>query len=150
MRSFDHDLTREFVTRLQSIPEDAVPRWGKMSRAAMIAHLATVVRYSMGRSGSLPVRGSWMTRRVAGPLILQGLLPIPKNVRAPRRAVPTSGIHLQDDLETLQALLEEYLQLVQADELTCPPHPLFGDIGVDGWARFHVVHFEHHLRQFGR
>ncbi len=91
-----------------------------------------------------------MTRRVAGPLILQGLLPIPKNVRAPRRAVPTSGIHLQDDLETLQALLEEYLQLVQADELTCPPHPLFGDIGVDGWARFHVVHFEHHLRQFGR
>ncbi|MBI4558849.1 MAG: DUF1569 domain-containing protein [Candidatus Hydrogenedentes bacterium] len=28
------------------------------------------------------------------------------------------------------------------------PHPYFGDIGIDGWSKLHVRHFEHHLRQF--
>lgn len=150
MRSLDHDLIPELMARLRAIPEDAAPRWGKMSRTEMIAHLVNVVRYSMGRAGAQPVRGSWIVRHVAGPLILRGVLPIPRNVRVQRRAPTTFPPHAHDDLETLQALLEEYLQLVQADELSCPPHPLFGDLGVDGWARFHLVHFEHHLRQFGR
>ena len=50
---------------------------------------------------------------------------------------------------SLAALLDEYLALVQSGELKTGLHPVFGDIGIDGWARVHVLHFEHHCRQFG-
>ena len=53
------------------------------------------------------------------------------------------------DTETLHAVLETYLELVQAGELVPRAHPVFGDIGVDGWANLHIAHFEHHLKQFG-
>ncbi len=45
--------------------------------------------------------------------------------------------------------MEEYLAAVETGELRPAPHTLFGDIGIDGWARLHVRHFEHHLKQFG-
>lgn len=148
MRSLDHDYLPKLFARIRSIPGDATPAWGRMTPSEMVAHLVATVRYSMGRSGTLPIRGTWLTRRVYGPLLLRGVVKLPKNIRAPRLGPKGARPHVQDDFETLQALLEEYLQLVQADELACAPHPYLGHIGVDGWARFHVIHFEHHLRQF--
>jgi len=59
-----------------------------------------------------------------------------------------SHIHRHFKIETLHATMLDYLNLVQTGELQTEPHPLFGDIGVDGWAAVHVRHFEHHLRQF--
>jgi hypothetical protein len=148
VRAFDHDFVDEVVARLEKIPADAKPLWGTLNRDRLVAHLIGVVRYSMGRLGTMPDAGNWFTKRVLAPLVMNGIVPIKKNVklrgaaRPPQTATP-------EDLETLHALLEEYLQLVQADELTPPPHPFFGDIGVDGWAKMHVAHFKHHLKQFG-
>lgn len=145
MPAFDHDYVEDLIARLSSIPADAKPAWGTLDRDRLIAHLITTVRYSMGRLGTLPDRGNWFTKRILAPLIINGIVPIKKNVKVPG-ATPRATS--RDDLETLHALLEEYLQLVQADELTPPPHPFFGDLGVDGWAKMHLAHFKHHLRQF--
>ncbi len=92
------------------------------------------------------MRTNWLKQNVLKPLILSGVIHIPKNIKVPRppsRPEPPVG-----DVETLHAVLDDYLARVQADEMTPAPHPAFGDIGIDGWARMHVVHFEHHLRQF--
>lgn len=129
------------------MPADARPAWGSLDRDRLVGHLIGAVRFSMGRLGTMPDRGTWLTKRVLKPLILNGVVRIPKNVKMRGAARQPQGV--MEDLETLHAVLEEYLQLVQADELTPPPHPLFGDLGVDGWAKMHLRHFEHHLRQFG-
>ena len=94
--------------------------------------------------------GNWVTKRVVKPLILGGVLRMPKNLRLPAR-IAARGVTLREpgDLETLHALLEEYVSLVQADELRPAEHPAFGPMSVDDWDRLHVLHFEHHLRQFG-
>ncbi|MBI4558851.1 MAG: DUF1569 domain-containing protein, partial [Candidatus Hydrogenedentes bacterium] len=42
----------------------------------------------------------------------------------------------------------EYLAAVATGDMQPEPHPYFGDIGIDGWSKLHVRHFEHHLRQF--
>ena len=148
MRDFDHDFVDDVVERLGRVKPDAQPRWGTMTPEQMIAHLVDVVLFSMGQGGDMPDVGNWFTRNVAGPLLLHGIVRLPKNLKTPKtiNKPPRTG---PDDLETLHAVLEDYLGLVQSGELEPKRHPALGDLGVDDWARLHVVHFEHHMRQFG-
>ncbi len=150
MQHLDNDYAEEVLQRLRRIPEDAVPKWGSLRRNTLIEHFIWTLRHSMGRSRQVPHFGNWLSRRVIGPLFIRGLLPLPRNLRLPQYLL-AEGIVLREpgDLETLQALIEEYLALVPADELQPAFHPWFGNIGIDGWDRIHVRHFEHHLRQFG-
>ena len=148
MRTFDHDYVNEVIGRLGRLKPDAKPRWGAMSRDQMIGHLVFWVRYSMGKGPEYPFVGTWFSERVVAPLLLNGWLPIPRNLKGiqsdPPLPEPAPG-----DTETLHAVLETYLGQVQSGDLDTRLHPAFGDIGVDGWAKMHVVHFEHHLKQFG-
>ena len=150
MQHMDADYVREAIQRLKKIPEDASPRWGHMRKKEMIEHLIWAVKHSMGRSTQVPYFGNWFTEHILGPVFLQRWFPMPRNVRFPHR-LTAQGVTAREpgDEETLHALLEEYLNLVQADELHPAPHVVFGNIGVDGWDRMHTKHFEHHLRQFG-
>lgn len=146
----DHDYVGELVALIGSLPRDARPRWGTLDRDGLIEHLVWTLRHAMGRSAQAPFMGNWITRRVVKPLLLGGWIRMPRNVRVPAAAA-RRGVTLREpgDLETLHALLEEYVNLVQADELRPAPHPAFGPMSVDDWDRLHVLHFEHHLRQFG-
>jgi len=147
MVHFDHDFVVEVLGRFQRVKPDAKPRWGSLTPNRMVAHLIDCVRYSMGKAGALPDRSNWFTRQVLAPLILRGIVRIPRNVKG-STLNGFSTPPAQADLETLHAVLEDYLSLVQAGELEPEAHPVFGAIGVDGWERLHVLHFEHHLRQF--
>ncbi len=150
MGHLDADYVAEVIRRLERIPHDGAPAWGALRKDTLIEHLVWCVSHAMGRSAKVPRAGNRVIAAVMGPLALRGWLPLSWTARLPR-SLRTQGIETREpgDLETLHALLEEYLTLVQADELTPAPHPCFGRIGVDGWDRLHVLHFEHHLRQFG-
>ncbi|MCL4690964.1 MAG: DUF1569 domain-containing protein [Candidatus Hydrogenedentes bacterium] len=146
MRPLDHDYVNDLIARLGRLRPDAKPAWGTLTPDRMVGHLMVIVRYSMGRGKPVPARGNWFIRWIVGPLIINGIVRMPRNVTGPAAA---EALCPSGDTETLHAVLEEYLTLVQSGDLEPPPHPFFGDIGVDGWAKLHVVHFEHHLRQFG-
>ena len=149
MRNLDHDYVDEIVSRLRSLDPETRPKWGRMSAREMVGHLAEAVRYSMGRGPELRDCSTWFTRTVLRRLLFWGVVRIPRNVTLPRPEAPRPALRARADLETLHALMEEYLAVVQAGELSTPHHPILGNIGVDGWARMHMLHFEHHLRQFG-
>lgn len=150
MRHLDIDYVEEIIVRLRAIPGDAVPRWGELRKPGLVEHLVWSVRHSMGRSQQVRYAGTWFTSHVMRPLLLHGIIRIPRNLKVPPE-LAARGVTLREhgDLETLHALLEEYLNLVQADELRPAMHPVLGVLGVDGWDRLHVLHFEHHLKQFG-
>ena len=144
MPFLDHDYVAEVLRRVGRIQPDAKPAWGAMSRDDMVSHLAQWVRYSLGRTEPLPDQSTWFSRTILRPLFLHRIVPFPKGVRgADMSRWPAA------DTETFHALLEDYLAHVQAGDIEPPPHPFFGPLGVDGWARIHLLHFEHHLRQFG-
>ena len=150
MQHFDIDFVNDVLKRLEKLPPSAQPRWGELRRDTLIEHFIWVIRHAMGRSRQVPYFGNWFTCRIVGPLYLRGWLPTPKNLKFPKR-LAAQGVTGREpgDLIALRALLEEYLNLAQADELTPAPHPIFGNIGVDGWDRLHVRHFRYHLDQFG-
>lgn len=146
MPQFDHSFVDEVVARLRGLHPDARPRWGTFTAPGMIDHLCRTVRYGLGRSGRVEDQSNWFTRRLLKPLVVRGLVPIPRNVKAPDSFL--EGPVPEGDVETLHALLEEYLAKVQAGDLEPPDHPVFGAMTVDDWARLNVLHIEHHLRQF--
>lgn len=148
MRHLDHDYVNEIMRRFESLPSGAKPVWGTMTPPELTRHLIFTVKYSMGQAGKSRVYGRWFVRRIIGPLILNGVLRIPRNARLPKPVLEVQKLQEYGDLETLHAVLETYLNLVQSGELVPEPHPVFGPIGVDGWDQMHVRHFEHHLRQF--
>ncbi|MCK5862883.1 MAG: DUF1569 domain-containing protein [Candidatus Hydrogenedentes bacterium] len=150
MQHFDSDYSEEIINRLQNIPPDAVPIWGTMTRDDLVEHFIWVLHHAMGRSTCVPDCSNWFSRSVTQRLVVHEFLHIPRGIQLPSE-LTSRGITLQEsgDLETLHAIIEEYLYCVQADELEPASHPFFGPLDVDGWDRLHVRHFEHHLKQFG-
>ncbi len=150
MRELDRDYAEELMRRLKTLGPETRPRWGSLTPETLVRHLVWTMLHSMDRSHKVPFFGNWFTRRLVGPVVLSGWIPIPQNLRLPGH-LAAQGIEALEPggLDTLAALLDEYLALVQSGELKTGLHPVFGDIGIDGWARVHVLHFEHHCRQFG-
>lgn len=148
MAGLDRKYAAALGERLSRLPADAKPRWGRMNRSQLLGHLTATVRYSMGALPPLPSRANWKSRWIFRPLILYGLASIPRNVRLPGRQGADAALP-EGDLESLRRALDEYLDRRDAGALPAVMHPFFGKLSARAWARFHLRHFEHHLKQFG-
>jgi uncharacterized protein DUF1569 len=146
---FDHDYVDEIIERLGKLAPDTKPEWGSMTPEDLLRHLNSVFRYGLGQGPDLPDRSNWKRRNIIRPLLLYGIVKIPRNVPLPRQAREAVLKGPAVELETLHATLKEYLSAAETGALKPRRHPLLGDLGVDGWARFHYRHCEHHLGQFG-
>ncbi len=149
MQHFDEPFVEEVMRRLSAIPHDATPQWGKLRKDTLTEHLIWVLQHSMGESQQVPYYGTWFSSRIVGPLFIWGLIPVVKNLQLPS-VLQQRGITMREPgtLSDLHALMKRYISLVQADAFTPAPHPIFDDVGIDGWERIHVRHFLYHLRQF--
>jgi len=112
----------------------------------LYAHLLTAIGYPLGRVPQTPDEGGFFGHWIAAPLILNGIIKIPQNQPAPSMyaAAPPSA-----SVEEVAQVLEDYLAAQAKPDFAPPPHPFFGNIGPRGWSKLHIVHLEHHLRQFG-
>jgi hypothetical protein len=146
IREFDRDFADEVIERLALLPPDRIPRWGVMKAGQLVPHLAHSMLWCMGQREAPPFVGNWLTRTIVGPLVVCGWIPIRHNVQIP---IPqgTAGDG-SESLDDLDQIVKDYLDAVETGGLEPAPHPLFGDLGVDEWARLHVLHFEHHFKQF--
>lgn len=145
VRDFDRDFAAEVIDRLAELPADRVGNWGVMKAPDLVPHLTHAMLWSMGRREAPAFVGNWVTKNLVWPAFRLGLLSIPKNVKIPIR---DGAANPNDSLADLQQVLADYLSEAELGALKTAPHPLFGDIGVDGWALLHVKHFEHHFKQF--
>jgi len=150
MPRLDKDLAPKFIAAFESIPEDAQPLWGEMNRPQLYGHINTVMRYCEGQGPDMPFRGNWKSRWIFRPLILSGLVKIPKGVKLPR---PKGMKEMPPPPEaTMEELRDSILRFVQAAEQgEIPPrmHPFFGLLSGPEWQQFQAAHTKHHLRQFG-
>jgi hydroxymethylglutaryl-CoA reductase len=145
LRPLDRKYKESLIHRLERLTPESKPRWGKMSGADLIPHLAVVMRYSMAQHEPA-YAGNWFTRHVVRRIMMSGLASFPKGVKV---KLPDPRQEPVRDIAGLSGLVDEFLDALDAGKLGTNPHPFFGEIGADGWARFHRKHFEHHLKQFG-
>lgn len=138
----------ELVERLGHLRPDSRPRWGTMTPAALLCHLADPVRVALGEKKA---------RRVTGPLGLPGiahavvwLLPWPKGAPTAPEFLPGGGLTMPQEFEAdRRALIDVLRRFAETSvDTVFAPSPVFGRLSRRSWGRLMWRHVEHHLRQF--
>lgn len=133
--------------RIARLTPDAPARWGKMDAPRMVCHLIDAFRVPLGELEAKPKGGPLRWKWVRSIFIYT--LPWPKG------KVPTMPEYLSTqpgdwpaDLRHLHDLIERFAQQAPTRE-EFEPHPAFGPLDNNEWARLAFLHTDHHLRQFG-
>ena len=146
MRSFDQGFITDTLGRLEALLPDAQPQWGTMTAPEMVTHLAFSLRFSLGQLPEVPVIGGLVGHWIVAPLVLNGIIKLPRNIKGAQWPGETEA---KCDVDAVRDEFHAFYDGTRAGVLAPPPHPFFGDIGPRGWTKLHVVHTDHHLRQFG-
>jgi hypothetical protein len=143
------DLTRPevksaLIDRINRLTAESQARWGKMNAAQMLAHCQAQMRVALGdevlkHSIMGKIFGSWARKKV-----LEGK-PYAHNLPT----APSFRILNLPDFAQSQKGLIEMIGRFNRDQITKEPHPFFGRMTVEEWAKGTWKHLDHHLCQFG-
>ncbi len=130
---------------------------GKWTSAQIVEHLALALEMSAktfaSRSVKEPMsrRGTTFLEKV-GKVFTFGLGRFPPGLKAPERTTPppqvdgrTAEAHFRSALAAWDAVERDLLPARRNDLFV--KHPRLGDLTLEEWRRFHVVHARHHARQ---
>jgi hypothetical protein len=138
------------VARFEAIGPDAKRRWGTLTPAEMLCHLADATDWVQGRTKppglAFPTRVHW-TKWIA----LYTPIPWPRGYPTrpgfdPRREGTKPDEFERDRRRTIESLTS--LARTPAAQLA-PAHMTFGPMSRKDWARWAWRHADYHLRQFG-
>jgi len=141
MKSLEQEATRqELLARIDSITDDAKPRWGKFTARAMLDHIA---RASEMAAAELAVAPKKLPLRYF-PLkqLVLYVLPFPKGAPTAPELLTDSPRPLDDSKSALRRLITDF-------NPKATDHPAFGTMSPHAWSVLVYRHVDHHLRQFG-
>jgi len=144
---FEREAVDEIVSRIDTLQPAAQRQWGKMDVAQMMAHCSAALDMA---SGSLHI-----PRVFIGRLLAPFVKPIFTNEKPFSRNNPTSKklvfADQRDFLREQEQLKLKVRQFHEGGEAKCTrhPHPFFGALTPQQWARGMYKHMDHHLQQFG-
>jgi len=153
------DLTRVVLGPLAGLPEaswqQAPP--GKWTPAQIVEHLALALEMSAttfaARRAKEPMaRRATTFREKVGKVFTFGLGRFPPGLKAPERTTPPPRVdghaaeaHFRAAVAAWEAAERDLLPARRNDLFV--KHPRLGDLTLEEWGRFHVVHSRHHARQ---
>jgi hypothetical protein len=150
MKSLYNTLdNQEVVNRITKLTPHAVPNWGKMNVAQMMAHINVTMKTVFGEIK--------FKRSLIGILFGNKYKnKLTSTEEAFARGLPTSKkfvtIADQKDFEAEKKNLITYIQKFSQlgpDGVSKDPHPFFGYMNPQQWDTLVWKHLDHHLRQFG-
>lgn len=138
-------------TRIAALTPADTGRWGSMTAAQMICHLADSFNVPVGErtvTGSLkrpPVpRGLYKWLALNFPRTWPEGVPTPPEIDQQIGGTPPAVFEADRTL-----LLDRFAAFVRFTG-GWSPHPIFGAMTTEEWMRWGYLHTDHHLRQFGR
>ena len=143
---FEKETAEEILSRINQLQPASQRQWGKMDVAQMLAHCANTMDMACGTINPPRI----FIGRLLGPLVK----PIFVNEKPFSKNNPTDkALRIVDQRNFVleQQRLKDAVQKFHAGgEAKCTrhPHPFFGAISPQVWARGMYKHLDHHLRQF--
>ncbi|MBL8896839.1 MAG: DUF1569 domain-containing protein [Planctomycetes bacterium] len=135
------------ISRIERLPAEQRPLWGKMNTAQMLAHCRAPLRVATGQQKLKRTLIGLLFGRLAKRQLLRAA-PFAKNL-------PTDRSFLFSDANDTQlerdALIDELRRFHAGGVagLSKDPHPFFGPLTPEEWDTLQWKHLDHHLRQFG-
>lgn len=144
---FDPEARASLISRMEGLPADRKPLWGKMNAPRMLCHVSDAVRVALG---DITVTSKGKSA-FANPLVrflAIYVLPWPKGKMDTAVEMLTSSPTDRDaDLASFRALLDRIG--ARGPGGSWPAHPLFGRMSGKTWGDLTYRHLDYHLRQFG-
>lgn len=134
------------LERLATLSPSSRALWGTMDVAQMLAHVGAFIELAASDEKVMQM----VLGRIFGPFGKRQILTtgIPKN--AP--TIPGIKVSGQRDFdaekERVSRGLERFYEGGEAG-ITRQPHPFWGRLTPNEWARLQYVHLDHHFKQFG-
>lgn len=136
----------EIKNRIQALSGASARRWGKMDLQQMIVHCTMQLKMAVGEV-STQTQGPSSMRSGLGKGILLSTIPWPKGAQTPGEMNADLAKFSLTDIDTEKIDLLGYLEKAKAQE-QLKPHPFFGKLSRNEWARLIYKHLDHHLKQF--
>jgi hypothetical protein len=137
----------EVVSRIDTLQPASQRQWGKMDVAQMMAHCSAALDMASGRINPPRI----FLGRLIGPLvkpIYTNGKPFSQNNPTDKKLVVSDQRDFAREQEQLLLNVRQFHQRAEAG-CTRHPHPFFGALTPQQWARGMYKHMDHHLRQFG-
>ncbi|HVN19919.1 MAG TPA: DUF1569 domain-containing protein [Dongiaceae bacterium] len=144
---FEKETVDEIHSRMDRLQPAAQRQWGTMDVAQMMAHCSAALDMASGKIN--PPR--LLIGRILGPLvksIYTSEKPFSKNKPTDKTLVISDSRDFKREHEKLKICLRDFHEGGEA-RCTRHPHPFFGELTPQQWARGMYKHLDHHLRQFG-
>ncbi|MBI2423310.1 MAG: hypothetical protein HYV27_10815 [Candidatus Hydrogenedentes bacterium] len=150
MRALDATFVGLITERFNGLPVDARPKWGKMNRNQAIGHLNMTALYVLGNGPSFNFRGNLLTRHVFRPLLVNGWMNFPHNIKLPApKGLTEMPPPPEGTVPEFRANLLDFIQKRDQGLIESRIHPFFGPLTLKEWSKFQVGHIRHHMLQFG-
>jgi hypothetical protein len=145
---FDPASLAQIQSRIGQLGAASKPQWGRMNVAQALAHCSGVLELALGdrRPGRMAI--GRLIGRLVKPIVVGSEAPIRPNSPTLKELVVLDTRDVDVERRRLLALLDRFARGGPAG-CTDHPHPFFGRMSADDWARFEYKHLDHHLRQFG-
>jgi len=144
---FDAEARASLVARMEAVPVDRGPLWGKMDAPRMLCHVSDAVRVALGDITAASKGKSPFANPLVRFLAIY-VLPWPRGKMETAVEMLTSSPTERDaDLAAFRTLLDRIG--ARGAGGAWPAHPLFGRMPGKTWGDLTYRHVDYHLRQFG-
>ncbi len=136
---------KDLLERLEKLSPDSQALWGKMDVAQMLAHVTANLELALSNKKV----GQMLMGRVFGPTAKRRVLSkgLSKNTPTAPSVKISDLREFQREKERLVRELEQFVEVGEAG-ITRQPHPFFGRLTPNEWARLQYLHVDHHFKQF--
>ena len=143
-------LETEYIDMLKSIPEDEVPRFGKMNVHQMIEHMSYAFRQASGLIPLEPTNDEATIQKMYN--FMMSEKPFRDNTPNPYLPDEPPQPEQEEILDSIQVLENDIAVFKDTfkgkDDLRIL-NPFFGHLNENEWIHLLHKHAWHHLRQFG-
>jgi Protein of unknown function (DUF1569) len=136
----------DMLERLDKLSPSSQAQWGKMNVAQMLAHVTANLEMAMSDKKVTQV----FIGRIFGSIAKRQILTkgLSKNTPTAPDLKISDQRHFHKEQEGLRLQLERFFSEGEAG-ITQQPHPFFGHLTANEWARLQYIHVDHHFKQFG-
>ena len=141
---FDSTVKQEIISRINKLTPQSQRQWGKMDTAQMMAHLQMPMGVGLGVH-TIPRS---FIGRIFGPFakkILYNDKPFSRNLPTDRSFIMKDAKDFLKEKEQLINMINQFNE----NNIVDTPHPFFGKLTKEQWAKGTWKHLDHHLQQFG-